>query len=230
MPKYRPYPRNFRRQSQTPDPQAVVLGAHADWGRSKGGGVTGWTVEGKARGASGRLHHSQPGAYASRTSQMSWQSGQMRHWRSSCRYWRRGRQQLRSISRIVAVWWATWRWPSALRRLCSPNWVGRWLTGGVGRVITYNSTKPLHSTEQLYKLHVDRQLLFEANDFTQALVSLNAAYRISNIQYNSKIFNFLTFLEKKVFRLTGTETTSMKCDLPFPKSCSCRCERLFVSV
>jgi len=51
---------------------------------------------------------------------------------------------------------------------------------------------------------VERQLLFEANDFTQALVSLYAAYWIFNIQYSSKIFNFLTFLEKQVFGLTET--------------------------
>jgi len=48
----------------------------------------------------------------------------------------------------------------------------------------------------LFKLHVDKVCLFEADDFTQALISFFAAFWIFNVQYNPKVFNFLTFLER----------------------------------
>jgi len=70
--------------------------------------------------------------------------------------------------------------------------------------ITYDGSRPLQSTEQLFKLFVDKILLFEADDLTQAVISVFTAYWLFGIKYNEKLWNFLSFLELHVFGLNET--------------------------
>ena len=73
--------------------------------------------------------------------------------------------------------------------------------------MSYNAVVAIHSLEQLFKLHVDKVCLFEGDDFMQALISFFAAFWIFNIQYNPKVFNFLSLVERQIFgsNLTGKQ-------------------------
>ena len=70
--------------------------------------------------------------------------------------------------------------------------------------VTHDGSQPLQSSEQLFKVFVDKVVLFEADDLTQAVTSLFAAYWLFGIKYNTKLWNFLSFLEVYVFRLKET--------------------------